>query len=218
MKIVFICSTNGSVIKQALSTGFLSACDIEFVSDRDCGIVSFAKESGYKYSILSAHSGAEFSKLLSDRYNENKEILFISFYTRLLTDPFVLNNLGRIINFHPSILPACPGMDGFHDTLKSGSMFVGSTVHFIDNGMDTGKPILQAACPRDPYIDTTQLRHRVFLQQVISLVQVADWFLSGNVVLGGQFKVLNASYNVGEFSPNLEPKYRSVFDDWIGQE
>lgn len=81
-----------------------------------------------------------------------------------------------MINFHPSILPACPGMDGFGDTLKSGALFIGSTVHFIDEGMDTGKPILQAAFPRNPGESITKLRHRVFLQQVISLLQVVDWF------------------------------------------
>ncbi|MDA1381029.1 formyltransferase family protein [Plesiomonas shigelloides subsp. oncorhynchi] len=74
-------------------------------------------------------------------------MLFISFYTRLLSDVFLKAHPHRVINFHPSILPACPGMDGFGDTLKSGALFIGSTVHFIDEGMDTGKPILQAAFP-----------------------------------------------------------------------
>lgn len=185
MKIVFICSTNGSVIKRALSTSLLASYDIEFVSDRICGIIEFAEANKLSHKILSAHTGSEFSKLLAREYPDAGDILFVSFYTRLLSNSFLKIHSGKVINFHPSILPACPGMDGFGDTLRSGSLFIGSTVHFIDEGMDTGTPILQAAFPRNIHCTIAELRHRVFLQQVISLVQVVEWFASQRIIAEG---------------------------------
>ena len=55
-------------------------------------------------------------------------------------------NSRQVINFHPSILPACPGMNGFEDTIESGAMHVGSTVHFVDTGIDTGKTYITKHC------------------------------------------------------------------------
>lgn len=215
MKIVFICSTNASVVKHALQSGLLNGFDIEFVSDRYCGAIEFAKEKGFAYRVLKAMSGKEFSILLSRTYGA-ANILFISFYTRLLTAPFLAENERSLINFHPSILPACPGMDGFGDTIKSGSMFVGSTVHFIDSGVDTGYPILQGAFPKDPNIGIENVRHRVFLQQVISLIQVINWFNLGRIRNEENYSiVLDAEYELSEFSPNLDLNLQKLYKSWL---
>ncbi|QUI69743.1 formyltransferase family protein [Pseudoalteromonas sp. M8] len=216
MKIVFICSTNGSVIKKALSTSLLASYDIEFVSDRPCGLIEFAEVNNLSYKVLPANTGSEFSILLTREYPVADDILFVSFYTRLLSNVFLKIHSGKVINFHPSILPACPGMDGFGDTLKSGALFIGSTAHFIDEGMDTGLPVLQAAFPKNAQSTTAELRHRVFLQQVISLLQLVDWFSHKRVhVANGN--VDNATYEVGEFSPNLDQKYSDIYNKWIKQ-
>ncbi|MFL9792781.1 phosphoribosylglycinamide formyltransferase [Vibrio cyclitrophicus] len=216
MKIVFICSTNASVVKRALETSLLNSYSIEFVSDRECGAITFAKENNYCCTVLESSTGSSFSKKLVKRYKANQDILFVSFYTRLLTAPFLNDHKGRLINFHPSILPACPGMDGFGDTLNSGSLFVGSTVHFIDQGIDTGVPLLQAAYPRSPAEDITSLRHRIFLQQTISLIQVVKWF-NDKRVKGSESGSLieRADYQISEFSPNLDSNLQVLFASWL---
>lgn len=71
MKIVFICSTNASVVKKALSTSFLNAYSIEFVSDRECGAITFAKENNYSYTVLASNTGSDFSQKLAKKYNNN---------------------------------------------------------------------------------------------------------------------------------------------------
>ncbi|MBQ4812047.1 hypothetical protein J8M20_11890 [Pseudoalteromonas luteoviolacea] len=217
MKIVFICSTNGSVIKKALSTNALTGHEIEVVSDRPCGIIEYAEANNLSHKVLAAQSGDEFSKLLARDYPDAGNILFVSFYTRLLSNSFLRVHSGNVINFHPSILPACPGMDGFGDTIKSGALFFGSTVHFVDDGMDTGLPILQAAFPRNPMLSVTKLRHRVFLQQVISLLQVVNWFSNGNVNLEAELTIQNASFEPSEFSPNIEHKYMAMYKEWLSE-
>lgn len=216
MKIVFICSTNASVVKHALQSGLLNGLDIEFVSDRLCGAIDFAKGQGISYRVLEASGGEEFSILLSDVYSGNDDTLFISFYTRLLTKHFLNEHIGRVINFHPSILPACPGMNGFSDTIQSGAMFVGSTVHFIDDGIDTGCPIIQGSFPRDSNAVLENLRHRVFLQQVISLIQIVNWFNAGRVKRKDTHcYVLDAEYKLSEFSPNLDSNLKDLYLSWL---
>lgn len=204
MKIVFICSTNASVLKKYI-LDFGAPQDVELISDRDCGGVEFAREIGIYNKVFQTKSGLYFSNFLADMYAGETDILFISFYTRLLKGRFIREHSGRILNFHPSILPACPGQSGFEDTIQSKSCFVGSTVHFIDEGIDTGQPLLQAAFPRNPCADVDALRHRVFLQQVVSLAQLISWFEGKRIILSDDsFIVKNAEYQVSEFVPNLD--------------
>lgn len=216
MKLVFICSTGGSVIKNLISNGFLKKDDCEIVSDRDCGAITFAKSNGLNFGILQSSSGAKFSESLASRYKGEENVLFISFYTRLLSGSFIEEHASRLINFHPSILPGCAGMDGFGDTLKSGALFIGSTVHLIDSGVDSGLPILQSAYPRDPNQSYQELRHRIYLQQSISLLQVVKWYESGRVIFtDNSISISGAEYSVGEFSPNLDPDLYELFKSWI---
>jgi phosphoribosylglycinamide formyltransferase-1 len=215
MKLVFICSKNGGVIQKYFQDfGLVSS--IEIISDRHCGLIDYAIANQLPYRVYESQSGLELSDKLLDAFKGEKDILFISFYTRLLGGSFLKEHAGRLINFHPSILPSCPGQDGFGDTIRSGSNFVGSTVHLIDDGIDTGKPILQAAFPRDPDKSLKELRHRVFLQQVVSLAQVVSWYAEGKTEYNSNImKIIDAKYDVSEFSPNLNNKIKHYFDKAI---
>ena len=215
MKVVFICSTNGSVIKKALGSQLLARNEIEFVSDRYCGAIMYAEALGYKIHVYETPSGREFSAFLNERYELNEDILFISFYTKFLTEPFLKGNSRKIINFHPSILPACPGMKGFEDTIESKAMLIGSTVHFVDSGIDTGKPILQTLFPKE-FQSIDKLRHRVYLQQSISLLQIIKWFSEKKVkIKEGNVYIDDGVYSLNEFLPNLDIEYKKLFDEWL---
>ena len=205
MRNVFICSTSGSVLKKAFEWAPDILKDSLIISDRNCGAVEFAAIKGIEFLVHETDSGLVLSDRIADLFFGREDVCFFSFYTRLFKGRFISEHAGRIINFHPSILPACPGRDGFGDTIKSGSTFVGSTVHLIDKGMDSGKPILQAAFPRNPNLSLALIRHRVFLQQVVSLIQVAKWFYDRRVVFkSGDLYIKDVSYDVSEFSPNID--------------
>lgn len=215
MNVVLLCSTNGSVFTKYVQD-FLPNIEFHVVSDRECGAVETAKSNGIKHTVFETNSGAEFSSFLAEKFNGDNSTLFISFYTRLLKGRFIEEHSGRIVNFHPSILPACPGQNGFGDTIASGSMFVGSTVHLVDDGLDTGLPLIQAAYPRDPSLDINALRHRVFLQQVVSLAQVIEWYAKDRVVYkNGLLQIKGAKYCPSEFSPNLEEPYLQYFSEAV---
>ncbi len=75
------------------------------------------------------------------------DLVILAGYMRLLSPPFVKKFSGRIMNIHPSLLPAFPGLDGVKKALSYGVKVSGCTVHFVDEGLDTGPIILQEAVP-----------------------------------------------------------------------
>jgi phosphoribosylglycinamide formyltransferase 1 len=80
------------------------------------------------------------------------ELVVLAGYMHLLTPPFLRRFPGRIVNVHPSLLPAFPGAHAIADALASGVGETGVTVHFVDEGLDTGPVIAQervAVEPRD---------------------------------------------------------------------
>ena len=108
------------------------------------------------------------------------DLLILSGYMRLLSTEFVERFHPRIINIHPSLLPAFPGADAHTDVLASGVRVSGCTVHVVDSGMDSG-PIL-AQC-RVPVFDTdtrSVLARRVQIEEHRIYPEVIDLICSGH--------------------------------------
>ncbi len=82
-------------------------------------------------------------------------------YMRILSSSFVARFSGKIINIHPSLLPSFPGLRAQRKALRAGVRVSGCTVHFIDEGVDTGPIILQAAVPVMPDDDEESLSERI---------------------------------------------------------
>ncbi len=75
------------------------------------------------------------------------DVVVLAGYMRLLTEAFVAHYAGRLINIHPSLLPAFPGLDTHRRALAEGVKIHGCTVHFVTNQLDHGPIIAQAAVP-----------------------------------------------------------------------
>jgi phosphoribosylglycinamide formyltransferase-1 len=88
------------------------------------------------------HRDAEMAEWLAER---EVELVVLAGYMRLLTRPFLERFDGRILNVHPSLLPAFPGAHAVEDALAHGVKVTGATVHFVDEGVDTGPIVLQEA-------------------------------------------------------------------------
>ena len=102
---------------------------------------------------------------------------------RILTDSFVLRYQGRMLNIHPSLLPAFPGLDTHARALAAGVKLHGCTVHFVTAELDHGPIVIQAAVPVLPHDDEAQLAARVLAQEHRIYPQAARWFLEGNLVV-----------------------------------
>jgi phosphoribosylglycinamide formyltransferase 1 len=75
------------------------------------------------------------------------ELVVLAGYMQLLTEPFVARFARRIVNIHPALLPEFPGLDAIGQALEAGVQETGVTVHFVDEGIDTGPVILQRRVP-----------------------------------------------------------------------
>jgi phosphoribosylglycinamide formyltransferase-1 len=93
------------------------------------------------------------------------DLIVLAGYMQLLSPAFVARFRNRIVNVHPALLPAFPGLDAIGQALEAGVETTGVTVHFVDEGVDTGPPILQreVAVPAD--------RDRERLEQAIHAVE-----------------------------------------------
>jgi phosphoribosylglycinamide formyltransferase-1 len=74
-------------------------------------------------------------------------LVVLAGYMQLLTEPFVARFAGRIVNIHPALLPSFPGLDAIGQALEAGVEETGVSVHFVDEGIDTGPVILQRRVP-----------------------------------------------------------------------
>jgi len=205
IRCVVVSSTAGSVMNEVLKNPFFKGIVHSVVSDRQCPATEKAQFHGVRTETFLEHDEEEFStRLLEYLVNNDVDYVF-SFYTgffgRCLRDVYK----DRIINLHPSLLPAFKGMAGFEDAVAYGVKFVGSTVEFVDEKMDEGKIIMQAVCPLDINQQLAIIRHRIFVQQCKSLLQVAKWLADRRIeVAGRNVIVLNAKVTDSEFSPSLE--------------
>jgi phosphoribosylglycinamide formyltransferase 1 len=92
------------------------------------------------------------------------DLVVLAGFMQLLTPPFLERFPGRILNVHPSLLPAFPGAHAVEDALAHGVKVTGATVHFVDEGVDTGPIVLQEAVEVRPG-DTPETLH-ARIQQV----------------------------------------------------
>jgi phosphoribosylglycinamide formyltransferase-1 len=90
----------------------------------------------------------EYDRLLIDELKRRDvDLVCLAGYMRLLSPQFIDEFRGRILNIHPSLLPAFPGLHAQRQALDHGVKITGCTVHFVDEGLDSGPIILQAAVP-----------------------------------------------------------------------
>lgn len=206
IRVAIISSTMGSVMSCLLPLPYFSQRVACVVTDRECGALDVASQYGIPATVIDTKDSLAFSNALADRFEHEHIDLFISFYKRLFRGRFVEQARGRLINMHPSILPACPGRDGFGDTVRAGARFIGATVHYIDHNLDTGCPIIQSACPFNPHESMHANRHKVFVHQCRMLLQVLHWCEQDRLHYDdqGRSHIRDAIYRIGEFAPALE--------------
>ncbi len=111
------------------------------------------------------------------------DMVCLAGFMRLLSASFVSAFPNRILNIHPSLLPSFPGLEAQHQALEHGVKFSGCTVHFVDEHLDAGPILIQAAVPilDDDTEDTLSARilteeHRIYTEAI-------------NLVLSGKFRV-----------------------------
>jgi phosphoribosylglycinamide formyltransferase-1 len=106
-------------------------------------------------------------------------------FMRILSPVFVGAFSGKLINMHPSLLPAYPGAHAVRDALEDGVRVTGSTIHFVDDHVDHGPAILQREVPVEPDDDEATLHARIKAVEHEQLAEACRLVLSGRVALDG---------------------------------
>lgn len=124
------------------------------VSNRDdAGGLTLAAEAGIESCVID-HRGlarAEYEARVTERLEAaGVSLVCLAGFMRLLTPAFVAHWHDRLINIHPSLLPAFPGLDTHARAVDAGARIAGCTVHFVRAEMDTGPIVAQAAVPVAP--------------------------------------------------------------------
>ena len=119
----------------------------------------------------------------------NVDLICLAGYMRLLSPSFISRYPQRILNIHPSLLPAFPGLHAHRDALTHGAKISGCTVHFVDEGLDSGPIIQQAAVPvldndTEATLATRILKqeHRIY-SEAIALVLSGKYKIEGRRVV-----------------------------------
>ena len=145
-----------------------------------------------------------------DRYQP--DLICLAGYMRLLTPYFLSRyNAGermRVLNIHPALLPAFPGQHGYEDTLAYGCKWGGITVHFVDEGEDSGPILAQAVYPIWPGDDEQAVRSRGLQLEYEIYAQCINWLAAGQIkMVGTSSKRLSAI--------NVDPLYPDVMKRWL---
>jgi phosphoribosylglycinamide formyltransferase 1 len=112
------------------------------------------------------------------------DLVALAGFMRVFTDTFVSRYRGRMLNIHPSLLPAFPGLDTHRRALASGARIHGCTVHFVTAALDQGPIVIQAAVPVLPDDTEDRLAARVLHEEHRIYPQAVRWFCDGRLGLG----------------------------------
>jgi len=124
--------------------------------------------------------------LLGAVRDSGAEAVVLAGFLRILGPAFVTAYAGRILNIHPALLPSFPGLRGQGDAAAYGVTLSGATVHFVDEKMDHGPIVIQAAVPALPDDDAASLGARILRLEHRILPQAVAWLASGRLRIEGR--------------------------------
>ena len=138
-------------------------------STRDATALKRAEKHGIKTIFIDPTAylnSKEYDKVLIEKLKEfSIDLICLAGYMRILGEEVIQTFKEKIINIHPSLLPAFPGLNAQKQAIVHGVKFSGCTVHFVDSGVDSGPIILQTAVPVYDNDDEKSLSKRILEQE-----------------------------------------------------
>ena len=185
--------SNFEAIAGSIAAGRLQAEIAIVISNRaDARGLEIARERGLTAVCLPSKGidRAEYDRhVVAELKRHQVELICLAGFMRLLTAEFCRAFPMRILNIHPSLLPAFPGLDAQKQALEHGVKISGCTVHFVDELLDAGPIILQAAVPvlDDDTADSLAARilkeeHRIY-SEAIAKILAGGWRIEGRRVV-----------------------------------
>ncbi len=193
MKLGILLSGRGSNF-EAIARNVLSgklACEIGFVFSNRANApgLALARKLGFPSASIESRGidRAEFDAQVVDLLRAHRvELVCLAGYMRLLSGHFVSQFPERILNVHPSLLPAFPGLDAQFQALAHGVKIAGCTVHLVDESLDSGPILLQAAVPVFDDDTLEALSERILVEEHKIYSEAIAWVARGNYRIEGR--------------------------------
>jgi phosphoribosylglycinamide formyltransferase-1 len=134
---------------------------------------------------------------------KNVELVCLAGYMRLLSAWFVQQFPNRVLNIHPALLPAFPGLEAQKQAFEYGAKVSGCTVHFVDEQLDHGAIIVQKAVPVYDTDDEHSLADRILEQEHIAYSEAIRIVLEGNYEIAGRRVVRRTVLHEAAFPPAM---------------
>ena len=189
--IVILISGRGSNMEAIVQAKIPGARICAVISNRgDAAGLAFAAAHGIATVVVDhkAFAGREaFDAALCEAIEAHRpHLVVLAGFMRVLGDGFVRRFEGCLLNVHPSLLPAFPGLHTHRRALEAGVRVHGATVHFVTPALDCGPVVIQAVVPVLPADDAAALAARVLAQEHRIYPQAVRWFVEGRLTLVGE--------------------------------
>ena len=184
-RIIVLASGAGTLFQELLDTRKVHQGKIVgLITDVDCPAQERAKAAAIPhYLIPIGNNRAAWDLNLTNLLKQLQPDLIVSAGFMKIIGPQVLEAFsGRIINTHPALLPKFPGAHAVADTLAAGEKVTGSTIHFVDEGVDTGEVIAQEKVEIEVFDNENTLHERIKVIERKLLVDVVAKFVSGELL------------------------------------
>lgn len=190
-RIVVLASGRGSnfeAVHRACSEQGWPAEVVALLTNRpEAPALALAQAAGVATAVVDhrAHASREaFDAALGEAVDAfAPDLVLLAGFMRVLGAPFVQRYAGRMMNVHPSLLPAFPGLHTHRRALEAGCQVAGATVHFVTPELDHGPIVVQAAVPVRAGDDEHRLAERVLAAEHVILPLAARWFVEGQLEL-----------------------------------
>src|SRR6185369_2548651 len=187
--------SNFMAIADQIEAGNLDAEIAVVISNRPDAVgLEVARQRGLNAVVLESKGVAreEHDQRMGDALEQAEvDFVVLAGYMRLLSASFIQRFPQRIVNIHPSLLPAFPGVDAQKQAFDYGVKFAGCTVHFVDEQLDHGAIIVQRAIPVLPTDDEHSLAARILDQEHVAYSEALGILVSGKYRVEGRRVVSN---------------------------
>jgi phosphoribosylglycinamide formyltransferase-1 len=183
--------SNFLAIAEAIEQGRIANARIAVVisNRRDAPGISFAKNKGFATEVFEPRGrprAEHDAEIIASLHAHQVDLVCLAGYMRLLSVGFVRAFPQRILNIHPSLLPAFPGLEAQRQALEYGVTVSGCTVHFVDEELDHGVIVLQKTVPVLSGDDEHSLAARIIVQEHAAYAEAIDRVLSGKYRFAGR--------------------------------
>jgi phosphoribosylglycinamide formyltransferase 1 len=186
--------SNFEAIADSVARGEIDATIAVVIANRpEARGVALAREKGI-HAVVIPSKGVDREaydrSLIEELQKYHVDLICLAGYMRVLSATFVREFRNRILNIHPSLLPAFPGLDAQHQALTYGVKVSGCTVHFVDEYLDAGPVILQAVVPVQDNDNEETLSERILGEEHRIYSAAIRIVLSGNYRIEGRRVIL----------------------------